>query len=150
MKDYEMKKNEVKALVIKYFGEGCFSEEYTPEFFKYKEEDSKLIGFATGLDNKITSIVVHEDHRNKGVAKELISEMMKVLNYPIIVESWADNGKSNLKSSLEENGFKQTEIIKNKWRDESLYFGFECVRCGSPCSCSAVIFELEAPKQSQE
>lgn len=90
------------------------------------EENEKIIGLI-GLYNwcfekdflKIFSIATHPEHRNQGIAHELLKESIKIASNNELKRIKAETRKSNFKMQkvFQDMNFKKTGIVENYYEE---------------------------------
>ncbi|SFA86229.1 MULTISPECIES: GNAT family N-acetyltransferase [unclassified Bacillus (in: firmicutes)] len=90
-------------------------------------------------------VVVNPHCRKMGIAHSLVERTVHEFERKeikgIVVEAWKKpNGIVNIGRLLYEFGFSEILEIDEYWKEDSLKEGFDCVSCGFPCTCSAIIY----------
>ncbi|MDU2132538.1 MAG: GNAT family N-acetyltransferase [Finegoldia magna] len=90
------------------------------------EENGKIIG-EIGLYNwcsekdflKIFSIATHPEHRNQGIAHELLKESIKIASSNKLKRIKAETRKSNfiMQKVFEDMNFRKTDILENYYEE---------------------------------
>ncbi|MDU4671850.1 MAG: GNAT family N-acetyltransferase [Finegoldia magna] len=90
------------------------------------EENGKIIGeiclynWCSEKDFlKIFSIATHPEHRNQGIAHELVKESIKIASSNKLKRIKAETRKSNFKMQkvFEDMNFRKTDIVENYYED---------------------------------
>jgi ribosomal protein S18 acetylase RimI-like enzyme len=104
--------------------------------------------FSNDLVGLLNAVVVDPEYRHKGIASILIESSISTFKTKrvklIASELWkSPSGVVNAGKLFEKNQFKKVLEIKEYWKQESLREGFDCIACGFPCTCSAIIYVRE-------
>lgn len=88
---------------------------------------------------------VHEDHRRIGIATRLVELRCQWLRAAgaasAVCSAWVyPDGTVPAAGPLLANRFRHVHDVEQFWRAESIREGYDCQRCGNPCSCPAAIY----------
>ncbi|MFP5471068.1 MAG: N-acetyltransferase family protein [Bacteroidia bacterium] len=110
------------------------------------QEEQDIYGFATVFiledGYKIDAIAVEKNHREKGIASQLFEEILFDFgdnNIQVLV--WRESPEGNLETICERFGFVKKQVFDNYWYRDSVEKAYSCLRCGSPCYCTAILYQ---------
>lgn len=133
-----------KAFGEKFHNDTYFSEQNLKECTIY--DNGKIAGYCMVFVEKdrikIDSVVVDEEERGKGVATALIEDV--IMNFPsrtIYTNAWKRGNQVPIAPILDRLGFHKLEEVTQLWYKRSLESEFECVECGNPCHCRAIVYQ---------
>lgn len=90
------------------------------------------------------AVAVEQEARRRGVATRLIEEATRWAARSgatsILSFGWKADGRAELAGVLNGQGFETVREVAGFWTEDSKERGYDCPRCGHPCTCSAVIF----------
>jgi len=99
--------------------------------------DAKHIGV-------IRTTAIREELQNRGIGSELVTKTMDLHEQQGVDKhlavAWRSPTGTNIHSILVENGLKPEEVYTDYWLKESRERGFTCPECGSPCTCSGIVY----------
>lgn len=132
------------------FGKGFHEKKYFDkndgECTVYTDKHLNILGYCmairTSKGMKISSVVVSEGQRGKGIATALIEDVL--LEHPqekVYIYAWRKGGVLLLQPVLNRLGFQMKEEKPKYWYRDSVERAYNCPECGNPCYCSAVIYE---------
>jgi ribosomal protein S18 acetylase RimI-like enzyme len=88
------------------------------------------------------SLAVMDSCRGKGIGSILIENIVDCFRtsgyHHLVTEAWSESPKSAI-NLLNKAGFQTQSTIPNYWYEESCNMPEFCVKCGTPCRCSAQI-----------
>jgi ribosomal protein S18 acetylase RimI-like enzyme len=93
----------------------------------------------------VKTIVVSPEYRYNGYGTALFQDCLTLMSErqatAAVAIAWMARIATNLSGLLTRQKFRQTEVIKKYWYQDSLDLGFHCRECGAPpCRCSAAIY----------
>ncbi len=96
----------------------------------------------------LKSIAVHTVHQGKGIGYSLVQDAQRwLLSEAISVifcVVWQSKQGANLAGIMESHGFLLYKSIPQYWCQESQLEGYLCPECGTPCQCTALIYQYKA------
>ena len=125
----------------------CFGVLVTGQELMRTYKVTQLPPHAKGSDcfGVLKTIVVSPEYRYNGLGTALFRDCLKTMSErqasATVAIAWMARIATNLSGLLTRQKFRQTEIVKNYWYQDSLDLGFRCKECGAPpCRCSAAIY----------
>jgi ribosomal protein S18 acetylase RimI-like enzyme len=101
---------------------------------------ANLLGSKVG---QLKSSAVVEAARGKGIGLNLVHERLKRLKdlgcSSAIVLAWDSGSEHSSLGVLEAAGFKRVAELPEYWREPEGQETFDCIKCGRPCICTAVV-----------
>ena len=137
-------------LSLEAFGKGFHDEMYFQkkdgECIVYTNDQLEIVGYCLSINTskgiKLSSIAISENQRGKGIGSMLIEDLLLEHSQKYIYTyAWRRNGDVPLAPILKRLGFHEKEEIAKYWYRDSIEKAYTCPECGSPCYCSAVIYE---------
>jgi ribosomal protein S18 acetylase RimI-like enzyme len=96
----------------------------------------------------INTIAIRNNHQGHGVGFESVKNTINSLKEKDIhcfcSIGWKNSktGKINISNILKTLNFQEIAEIPEFWKKDSEEKGYDCPVCGTPCTCSAVIYSL--------
>lgn len=102
------------------------------------------LGLRNAMTGLFKSVAVRTDWQRSGIATALMEAVLSDLNDRNIEQhlsvAWVEGGESaNAAPLLQRFRFEARLGVRHYWFEDSLE-GHECVYCGRPCRCPALIF----------
>ena len=118
----------------------------------YPEDDSYYAAFGpTATDlfrgprvGSLEALAVKEDHRHKGIGRQLTVDQMSWLARQgcevAVAVSWLSGGSGTSAGMYRDLGFEGTPPVADFYLAESIRDGWTCPYCRGPCRCAAAFF----------
>ena len=110
-----------------------------------------VYGHFTDTSATLETICVDPEYENKGIGYQLgitfLNALEKLNIGTVISPAWKDKQVIPADPLLRKLGFFPQKTIKNYWYEDSKQRGYQCLSCGNPCFCSAVIYELRKKRE---
>jgi N-acetylglutamate synthase-like GNAT family acetyltransferase len=91
----------------------------------------------------LKSTAVAPSSRNRGIGLKLLESRLQWLKRQgctsVVTLSWDSGSNESSRGLLEAAEFEAVGVLPEYWREPDGEYTFECMKCGSPCTCSAVL-----------
>lgn len=82
--------------IVRWFDEPFIQDNLSQSSILVAEVDGKIVGFCGSRNNHIYWLFVLPEHREKGIAKKLINEVVRQMNGKITLLVWSSNQKARM------------------------------------------------------
>ena len=104
--------------------------------FQSKRFDDRALGLLK------TSAVIPR-MRGQGIGSRLVEERLSLLANrgctAVYTFSWESGSRQSSRSLFEAAGFEHVVRIPNYWYEPPGHETFQCIKCGKPCRCAALV-----------
>jgi ribosomal protein S18 acetylase RimI-like enzyme len=110
---------------------------------KLASAGARRVHLAENKVGMLKSAAVIPTARGKGIGLSLVNDRLNRLKAlecsSAVVLAWDSGGKHSSVGVLEAAGFKRVAELPEYWREPAGQETFDCVKCGRPCVCAAIV-----------